>query len=215
MDCSATALPAHRVIQPSILYFGTPVALITTVNPDGAANISPMSSAWALADRVVLGLTSASQGCANIVRTGQCVINMAEAAQWQRVESLARTTGRQDVPPDKAAIGYYFEPDKFAAAGWTPVPSDRVAPPRIGECPLQLEAEVVAAHAPGGGAWHAGDGHGFAIIEARVLRVHAHATITIPGTDHVDVARWQPLFYVFRHYVAAGVDMGRTFKAEA
>jgi len=215
MDSPATSLPAQRVIEPSILYFGTPVVLITTRNPDGTPNISPMSSAWALADRVVLGLTSASQGCTNAVRTGQCVINLAEAAQWQRVESLARTTGRREVPAEKAAMGYYHEPDKFAAAGWTPVASERVAPPRIGECPLQLEAEVVAVHAPGGGAWRHDGEHGFAIIETRVLRVHAHAAITIPGTSHIDVARWQPLFYVFRHYVAAGKDMGRTFKAEA
>jgi flavin reductase (DIM6/NTAB) family NADH-FMN oxidoreductase RutF len=36
-------------IKPSILYFGTPVVLITTMNPDATVNISPMSSAWAWA----------------------------------------------------------------------------------------------------------------------------------------------------------------------
>ena len=46
--------PDTLLIQPSILYFGTPVVLITTRNPDGSANITPMSSAWALADRVVI-----------------------------------------------------------------------------------------------------------------------------------------------------------------
>jgi flavin reductase (DIM6/NTAB) family NADH-FMN oxidoreductase RutF len=60
--------PDNLVIRPSILYFGTPIVLITTCNPDGSANITPMSSAWALADRVVIGLTGGGQGLANLQR---------------------------------------------------------------------------------------------------------------------------------------------------
>ncbi len=48
----------HIEIMPSVLYVGTPVVLITTLNPDGTTNISPMSSAWMLFDRAVLGTTS-------------------------------------------------------------------------------------------------------------------------------------------------------------
>lgn len=36
----------HRTIEPTTLYFGTPVALISTLNPDGSPNLAPMSSAW-------------------------------------------------------------------------------------------------------------------------------------------------------------------------
>ena len=35
-------------IEPTILYFGTPVALVTTLDSEGKANIGPMSSVWAL-----------------------------------------------------------------------------------------------------------------------------------------------------------------------
>lgn len=35
-----------QVIQPKMLYFGTPVVLISTLNEDGSPNIAPMSSAW-------------------------------------------------------------------------------------------------------------------------------------------------------------------------
>lgn len=52
----------HIEIKPSVLYVGTPVVLITSLNPDGTTNISPMSSVWALYDRIVLGLTSTSKG---------------------------------------------------------------------------------------------------------------------------------------------------------
>jgi len=36
----------HRTIHPSILYVGTPVVLIGTVNEDGTPNLAPISSAW-------------------------------------------------------------------------------------------------------------------------------------------------------------------------
>ncbi|HEY8384387.1 MAG TPA: flavin reductase family protein [Microvirga sp.] len=207
--------PATRVIAPSVHYFGTPVALVTTLNPDGTPNISPMSSAWALGDRIVLGLSSHGQGAENAVRHGSCVVNIVPAHLWESVERLARTTGRQAVPAHKAAAGYYHEPRKFEAAGLTPLPSDLVAPPRIAECPLQYEATVVAAHAPGGGRWEVGGANDFCILEVQVARVHAHEAIAIPGTDRIDASKWHPLLYVFRHYVAAGRHLGRTFKAEA
>ena len=31
----------HKTIEPTILYFGTPVALISTLNPDGSPNLAP------------------------------------------------------------------------------------------------------------------------------------------------------------------------------
>ena len=36
----------HTVPGIKVLYFGTPVVLITTRNEDGTPNIAPMSSAW-------------------------------------------------------------------------------------------------------------------------------------------------------------------------
>ncbi|MBB3291279.1 MULTISPECIES: hypothetical protein [unclassified Rhizobium] len=37
----------------------------------------------------------------------------------------------------------------------------------------------------------------FSIVEAKVLRVHAHKDIVVAGTNHIDTSRWSPLFYVF------------------
>ncbi|GAB2913207.1 hypothetical protein GCM10022245_55230 [Streptomyces mayteni] len=41
----------HVTIEPSILYFGTPVVLLTMENRDGSFNLAPMSSAWAARGR--------------------------------------------------------------------------------------------------------------------------------------------------------------------
>lgn len=200
-------------IRPSVLYIGTPVVLITTLNPDGTTNISPMSSAWALFDRIILGLTSTSKGRENAVRERQLVLNFPCPDLWPKVETLAPTTGRDPVPLHKEKIGYRFEPGKFGASGFTPQPADVVRPPRIAECPIQIEAKVVAWHEPAS-EWPEERPEAFQIIEVKAVRVHAHRGIVIPGTNHIDTARWSPLLYVFRHYFGTGPDLGRTFKAE-
>ncbi|GAA2757310.1 flavin reductase family protein [Actinopolymorpha rutila] len=199
------ATSAHRTITPSVLYFGTPVVLVTTRNPDGSANITPMSSAWALGSTVVLGLGDSGQAVPNLERERECVLNLPSADLWERVERLAPLTGRHPVPAAKAGK-YRHEPDKFGAAGLTPLPAETVRPPRIAECALHLEAEVVSITP--------GTEGGFRIVETLVRRIHAADGITVPGTSHVDTGRWQPLLYVFRHYFGTGSRLGRTFKAE-
>ncbi|WP_424952696.1 flavin reductase family protein [Deinococcus sp.] len=196
-------------ITPSILYFGTPVALISTLNTDGRTNLSVMSSAWALGDRVVLGLGADGQAVTNLERDGECVINLPSSELWARVERLAPTTGREDVPEHKRAMGYEYELDKFRRAGFTPLPSQTVRPERVSECPLQLEARVMAMHASA-----LGQEQLFRIVETQVTRVHAHLNIVEPGTNHIDTKRWSPLLYVFRHYFGTGEALGKNFRAE-
>jgi flavin reductase (DIM6/NTAB) family NADH-FMN oxidoreductase RutF len=52
----AIAEMTFRSIEPKILYFGTPVALISSLNEDGSTNLAPMSSFWALGWTLMLGL---------------------------------------------------------------------------------------------------------------------------------------------------------------
>lgn len=205
-------MPASLLIQPSVLYFGTPVAVLSTLDDSGHPNLTPMSSAWALGDRLVLGLAEAAQGCTNLLAQGEVVVNLPGPDQRAAVERLAPTTGRSPVPGYKAAMGYRHEADKFALAGWTPLPSLRIGPPRVAECPLQLEARLVAAHAspPVDG----GEAPGVRILELQVVQVHAHEDIVLAGSHHIDTARWSPLLYVFRHYFGTGERLGRNFRAE-
>ena len=206
---SLTAPPVapagHVTITPSILYFGTPVVLLSTENADGTFNLAPMSSAWALGQVIVLGLGSQGQTARNLRHGGGLVINVPAPAQWAAVERLASLTGRSPVPEDKRGT-FRFEPEKFAAADLRPEPSQLVRPPRVAECPLQLEART-ADVSPG----VAGD---FLIVQAEVLRVHADPRIVVPGTQHVDPKRWSPLIYNFRHYFGLGAELGYTFRSQ-
>lgn len=195
----------HLTIEPSILYFGTPVVLLSTENADGTANLAPMSSAWALGRTVVLGLGATGQTAANLAQRPDLVVNLPDPALWRAVERLAPLTGRDPVPPHKAGR-FRYEPAKFDAAGLTPAPAELVRPPRVAECPLQLEARAARVRP-------AAD-ESFVVVEAEVLRVHAAAEIVVAGTDHVDPARWQPLIYNFRHYFGLGAELGHTFRSE-
>src|ERR1700761_6252029 len=126
----------HQITQPAILYFGTPVVLISTVNEDGSFNLAPMSSAWWLGQRCVLGLAVASKTTQNLIRTGQCVLNLPSDAMAAKVDRIARTTGSDPVPEGKERRGYRFVAAKFREAGLTPIPALTVDPPRAMECPV-------------------------------------------------------------------------------
>lgn len=196
---------AHRVITPSILYFGTPVVVISSENEDGSPNLAPISSAWALGDVFVLGLGASGHTVRNLRARPELVLNFPSPEQWPQVESLALLTGANPVPADKP-VGCRFEPDKFAAAGWHPAPSETVRPPRIAECPAQLEATVSSLRQD------ASDD--FVIVEAKVQCVHVDPAIVIDGTSHIDTAAWSPLIYNFRHYFGLGPRLGKASRAE-
>jgi flavin reductase (DIM6/NTAB) family NADH-FMN oxidoreductase RutF len=132
----------HIVSEPSILYFGTPVVLISSANEDGSANLAPMSSAFWLGWRCILGLSAASKTTLNMIRTGQCVLNLPSVGNVAAVNRLACLTGSDPVPPAKLARGYSYEKRKFETAGLTPVPSLTVAPPRVLECPVQWKPSL-------------------------------------------------------------------------
>jgi flavin reductase (DIM6/NTAB) family NADH-FMN oxidoreductase RutF len=195
----------HLTIEPSILYVGTPVALLSTLNEDGTVNLAPMSSAWALGDVVVLGVGVGGQTAINLQTRPEVVINYPSPAQWQAVERLAPLTAANPVPPHKQAR-FHHNRAKFKAAGLTPCPSDLVDPPRVAECPLQFEATITQTNLDAKG--------NFLIAQAQVLRVHASTEIVVPDTNHVDPASWSPLIYNFRHYYGLGEELGESFRTE-
>ena len=206
ITCTPARAPAgHVTITPSILYFGTPVVLLSTENDDGSVNLAPMSSAWALGQVIVLGVGIEGQTARNLRQRPELVVNLPAPDQWPAVERLAPLTGLHPVPAGKRGT-FRFEPDKFTAAGLRPEPSDLVGPPRVAECPLQLEARAARAEPDAGG--------NFVIVQAEVLRVHADPRLVVPGTQHVAPDRWSPLIYNFRHYFGLGAELGRTFRSE-
>ncbi|MGI5341597.1 flavin reductase family protein [Streptomyces sp. CA-181903] len=195
--------PTHTRIEPNILYFGTPVVLLSTENEDGTPNLAPMSSVFWLGWRAVLGLSARAQTSLNLTRTRECVLNLPSDALAAHVDRLALTTGRNPVPPRKAERGYRYVPDKFGRAGLTPVPSETVAAPRVAECPVAMEAVLEAVH-PIGEDDERQRGS-IVAFEVRVRRVFVHDGIRLPGTDdHVDPDAWRPLVMSFQQLYGLG-----------
>ena len=185
----------HREIEPSILYFGTPVAVVSTLSADGSTNIAPTSSAWWLSWNCMLGLGASSQTARNLLRERECVINLPSAQLVGAINRLAKLTAADPVPPHKQAMGYRHEPQKFQTAGLTGIESTIVRPRRILECPVQLEAVLENAHPFGQGPGRDAGGWAF---EVRIVRAHIEENLIIPGThNHIDPDKWRPLLMSF------------------
>ncbi|MEI6487052.1 MAG: flavin reductase family protein [Sphingomonadales bacterium] len=185
--------------EPAILYLGTPVVLLSTGNEDGSANLAPISSVFWLGWRAVLGISAASQTAHNLLARPELVINLPSAAMAAHVDALALTTGANPVPDYKAQRGYAHVPDKFAAAGLTALASEVVAPPRVSEAPMQLEARIEAMHSLA--ADDPAQAGKLLTFEARILRVHVDDAILFPGQpNRIDPDRWEPLIMSFQKF---------------
>jgi flavin reductase (DIM6/NTAB) family NADH-FMN oxidoreductase RutF len=202
---------ANIQIEPAILYFGTPVVLIGSNNEDGSYNLAPMSSAWWVGWRCMLGLARSSKTTTNMIRSGECVLNLPSADLVGAVDRLARTTGSDPVPPGKIRRGYRHEKDKFALCGLTAVAGETVAAPRAAECPVQIEAKVAHVHemAQEDAIWRGN----LLAIEVRVTRVHAHPEIMMEGeVDRIDPDKWRPLIMSFQQFY--GLAPGKLQRSE-
>jgi flavin reductase (DIM6/NTAB) family NADH-FMN oxidoreductase RutF len=193
----------HAVVEPAILYLGTPVVLISTRNEDGSPNLAPMSSAWWLGWGCMLGLNASSKTTENLLRTRECVLNLPAASLVGAVDRIALTTGSNPVPANKIAMGFKYVPDKFGAAGLTPQPADLVAPPRVRECAVQLEAVVEQVHPFG--ATNPRVRTKMNAIEVRILRVHVDPRVLVDGEpNRIDPEKWRPLIMSFRQFYTLG-----------
>jgi flavin reductase (DIM6/NTAB) family NADH-FMN oxidoreductase RutF len=202
----------HINVEPSILYFGTPVVLISTRNVDGTTNVAPMSSAWWLGWNCMLGLGAKGHTAQNLLREKECVLNLPSVDLVDAVNRLARLTGSDPVPAHKLKMGYRHEKDKLGTAGLRATASDLVSAQRISDCPVQLEAVLEATHPFGTRP----DKPSTAIaFEVRIVRTHVDERILLDGfQDHIDPDKWRPLIMSFGHFYGLGERVWQSTLAE-
>ncbi len=203
----------HIVSEPNILYFGTPVVLTGTTNEDGSYNLAPMSSIFWLGWRCMVGLASPSKTTQNILRTGECVLNLASSKNVAAVNKLAKATGSNPVPAGKQQKGYFFEPDKFERAGLTVAKADIVKAPMVRECPVQLEAKLVHTRSLAEED-HVMRGR-ISIMELKIVRVHVDDSIvTDSNKNRIDPNKWKPLIMSFQKFYSLGDEVHTSALAE-
>jgi flavin reductase (DIM6/NTAB) family NADH-FMN oxidoreductase RutF len=200
----------HKTIDPTILYFGTPVALISTLNPDGSPNVAPMSSAWWLGWSCMLGLGQMGQTSDNLIRTRECVINLPSEDLVSHVDRLALTTARNPVPEKKRHWGYRYEPNKFGVSGLSAIKSESVAPPRVVECPVQMEG-IVHDIRPFGKNVSAN------VFEVHIVKLHVDERLLVENGSgwHIDPVRWRPLMMSFCRFFGLGGEVHPSRLAES
>ena len=156
-----------------------PVALVSTVDSNGLANLAPFSffSGAGSAPPTVLfcpvlraaGPDKPAQRkdtLRNVEETGEFVINVVSEAI-----SAQANTSAAEVAPDV---------DEFQLAGLTPLASEAVRPARVAESPAQMECRLLqviyTGHAPGSGV----------IVLGEVVRFHVREDLV--EDFHVDPA---------------------------
>lgn len=196
-------VPGHKVH-----YYGTPVVLLSTRNADGTANLGVISSAWWLGQFGMLGLGASAHSSTNLLRDGEVVVNLVPADMVATVDRLALTTGADPIHQSRADMGYVHVKDKFAHAGLTEQASELVSPPRVLECPIQLEARVVDHH-----VMKRNDR--LISFEIEVLRTHVEERLVIPGTHYIDADAWDPLIMKFCEFYGEGRNLQGSRLAQA
>ena len=148
----------------------------------------------------MLGLANSSQTTLNLLRQKQCVLNLSSDDMVACVNALARTTGTEEVPAFKVGLGYRYEKDKFGAAGLTPQPSEIVQPPRIKECPVQMEGELLGVYEMMSDLPREAEGFFTYAIEVKILRTYVQDNLRLPGHENrVDPDAWKPMIMNFQH----------------
>jgi flavin reductase (DIM6/NTAB) family NADH-FMN oxidoreductase RutF len=193
----------HKRSEPEILYFGTPVVLISSCNDDGSFNIAPISSIFWLGWRCIIGISAFSKTTENIKRDRVCVFNLPSVNEVSAVDRLALTTGSLPVPEGKKLKGYRHVKNKYQLAGLTAQYSETINAPRIKECPVQMEAVLISVNRlSDDDEKQKGK---ILSMEFRIQRVHLEESILMDGYDNrVDPDKWRPLIMSFQKFYGLG-----------
>lgn len=167
MSVTTTTIPFEHLTTPEVHAFllsavaPRPIAFASTVDGAGQVNLSPFSFFNAFGSNPPLVIFSPARRVRdnttkdtldNVREVAEVVINIVNYPMVQQM-SLASTEYPKGV-------------NEFVKAGFTQVPSERVAPPRVGEAPVAMECvveQIIETGQEGGAA---------NLIIARVLLMH-------------------------------------------
>lgn len=120
-------------IKPNRPIYPTPAGLITSVDEEGNPNIITLGEVFniSIAKPVILGIAirKATYSHSLISKTREYVVNMPTVDILDKVKVCGSVSGRNV--------------DKFEKTGLTPLPAEKVTPPLIAECPVNLECRVL------------------------------------------------------------------------
>jgi flavin reductase (DIM6/NTAB) family NADH-FMN oxidoreductase RutF len=113
------------------MLFPTPVVLVTCVNEAGEPNV--LTLAWVgviNSEPPMVGISIRPERYSNacVKASKEFVVNLPTEEMVRKVDACGVLSGK--------------ETDKFSSVGLKSVPAEKVKPPLIDECPVQLECQV-------------------------------------------------------------------------
>jgi len=177
-----------RSIKPFRPVHPSPAALITSVSEDGRPNIITLGEVFNISTRapVILGIAIAKARYSHelISATRQYVVNLPTSNMVEIVDRCGIVSGRKV--------------DKFAKFRLTPVPAEKVRPPLIAECPINIECRVLEIQEVGDHDLFLGE----VVVEHVVEEaLDEHGRILVDTLD--------PLCYMHSEYWSCGRRLGR------
>lgn len=131
-----TLSPYNRYKMMASLIVPRPIALVTTIDPDGTVNAAPFSMFAMVGEDPPLVMISVNRlgdgaqkdTAANIDATGEFVVHMTDAGIGARMHA--------------SSFAYPSDVDETVEVGFSTSPSQRVSPPRITEAPVAFECQL-------------------------------------------------------------------------
>jgi flavin reductase (DIM6/NTAB) family NADH-FMN oxidoreductase RutF len=165
-------------IEPFRAVYPTPAALITSISEEGKPNIIALGEVFniSLSKPPVVGIAIRKERWSHrlISATREFVVNLPGREILRQTDRCGTCSGRQV--------------DKFAETGLTALPSSRVRPPLIAECPVNVECRVM-------GIQEIGDHD---LFLGQVQAAHADESV-LDGSGKVDPAKLRAFCFMFNH----------------
>ena len=187
-----TSLGARPLLYP------TPVLVIGTYDAQNKPNA--MAVAWggiccSKPPCVAISVREATYTYGNLVERQAFTVNIPSAAQLKEADYFGIASGR--------------DTDKFAVTGLTPVASDLVEAPYIGEFPVALECRVVHVAELGLHTLFVGE-----ILDVKIDEACLDAAGR-PSTDLIKPISWTPgdnQYYAMGEKLGKGFSVGKALK---
>ncbi len=177
-----------RMVKPFRPVYPSPAGLVSSVDAQGRANIITLGEIFnlSIASPVIVGIAIAKPRYSHelISASREYVVNLPTVAMMEVVDRCGSVSGR-DV-------------DKFARFSLTAVPAEKVRPPLIGECPVNIECRVI-------GIQEIGD-HDLFLGE--VLAEHV-AEEALDERGRILVDKLDPLCYQHSEYWSCGARLAQ------
>ncbi len=178
MDLDFSKISAYqRYKLMASLIVPRPIALVTTLSPNGVVNAAPFSLFNMLGEDppiVMISINKHGDGdikdtAANILASGEFVVHLADEAIAEQMHACG-----ERLPPDQSEV---------SKAGFTTAPSSAVAPPRIVEAPVAFECNL----------WEKLETDSRYIFIGKILWMHARDGLIDMETTRVRLQNYFPV----------------------